>query len=76
MNIQEFAEFVGDGHVEIEQVLPSLLKERADIIYIIVKERTVAIGTHQGIPVQVAPVAVVADADVFEGGWWMVDGGW
>ena len=64
MDIQEFAEFVGDGHIEVEQVLPPLLKERTDIIYIIIKERTVAIGTHQGIPVQVAPVAVVADADI------------
>ena len=64
MDIQEFAEFMGDGHIEVEQVLPPLLKERADIIYIIIKERTVAIGAHQGIPVQVAPVAVVTDADI------------
>lgn len=61
MDIQEFAEFVGDGHVEVEQVLPVLLKERADVIYVVIKERTVAIGAHQGIPVQVAPIAVVTD---------------
>ena len=64
MDIQKFAEFMGDGHIEVEQVLPMLLKERTDIIYIVIKERTVAIGTHQGIPVQVAPVAVVTDADI------------
>ena len=64
MDIQEFAEFVGDGHVEVEQVLPALLKERTDIIYIVIKERTVAIGAHQGIPVQMAPVAMVADVDI------------
>lgn len=64
MDIQEFAEFVGDGHIEVEQVLPPLLKERTDIIYIVIKERTVAIGAHQGIPMQVAPVAVVTDADI------------
>ena len=64
MDIQEFAEFMGDGHIEVEQVLPPLLKERADIIYIIIKERTVAIGAHQSIPMQVAPVTVVTDADI------------
>ena len=55
---------MGDGHVKVEQVLPLQLKEGADIIYVVIKERTVAIGAHQGIPVQVAPVAVVTDADI------------
>ena len=67
MDIQEFAEFVGHGHVEVEQEFPLLLKERADIIYVVVKERAIPIGTHQGIPVQVAPVAVVTDADICNG---------
>ena len=67
MDIQEFAEFVGNGHVEVEQEFPLLLKERADIIYVVVKERAIPIGTHQGIPVQVAPVAVVTDADIRNG---------
>ncbi len=64
MDIQEFAEFVGDGHVEIKEVLPAILKERLQVVHIVIKEGAVAIGAHQGVPVQVAPVAVVTDADI------------
>ena len=61
MNVDEFAHFYADGLVEIEQKRPSLLKERAQVIGIVFKERGVAVGRLQGLPVHVAPVAVVAD---------------
>ena len=64
MDIQQLAHLMGDGHVEIKEVLPTILKERLQVVHIVIKERTVAIGAHQGVPVQMPPVTMVTDADI------------
>jgi hypothetical protein len=51
-------------HVEIEEELVFLLVEGADVVLIILEERALAIGGKERIPVDVAPVGVVGDADV------------
>ena len=58
------AECVGDGGVEVEEVVPRPLKEGVEVIGIILEERALAIGGEKRIPVDVAPVGVVGDADV------------
>ena len=64
--IDQFAHFLADGLVEVEEKLPFLLKERTDVILIIVEERRLPLGTLQGVPMQMPPVAVIADADVLD----------
>ena len=66
MNIEEFTEFFGNGQVEIEKEIPPLLKERTDIILIELEERTLPIGTLQGIPMLCSPFAVVTDTHVLD----------
>ena len=64
--IDQFAHFGPDGLVEIEQIVPALFKERTDIVLIICKERRFAVSTLQGVPMQMPPVAVVADARILD----------
>ncbi len=51
-------------HVEIEEELVFLLVEGADVVLVILEERALAVGGKERIPVDVAPVGVVGDADV------------
>lgn len=62
MDIQQFAHLMGDGHVEIKEVLPAILKEGLQVVHIVIKEGAVAIGAHQGVPMQMPPVTMVTDA--------------
>jgi len=64
VDVDEFTDFLTDGFVEIDQKLVFLLEEGTDIIRIIFKKRTLAIGTLQRIPVHSSPLVVVADAYV------------
>ena len=64
MNVDEFANLLTDGFVEIEQKLVMLLEERMQVVSIVLKKRTLAIGTLQGIPMHASPLVVVADANV------------
>ena len=64
LDVEKFAHLFADSLVEIEEIVPTLLKERADIILIIIEERRLAIGALKGVPMQMAPVAVVADTEV------------
>ena len=66
LDIDQIAHFLADGLVEVEEKLPFLFKERTDIILIIIKEGRLSIGTLQGVPMQMPPVAVIADADVLD----------
>lgn len=56
------AECVGDGGVEVEEVVPRPLEEGVEVIGIILEERALAIGRTERTPVYSAPVAMVADA--------------
>ena len=50
--------------VEVGQELPLLLIERRKVIGIVLKERTMPIAALQGIPMQMPPVAMIADTDI------------
>ena len=56
----------GVGYVEIEivQILPTAFEERKDVVGVIVEKRTLAVGRHYSVPVNVPPRAVVAYPDV------------
>ena len=64
MNIEQLANLLADGFVEVEELVPALFEERAQVVLIIHEEGRVAVGRPQGIPMEVAPVAVVADVKV------------
>ena len=66
LEINEFAYFLADGFVEINEELILLLEERTDVIHVIVKERTLAISRLKGIPMDSSPLVVVADAQILE----------
>lgn len=66
MDVDKFTHLLTDGFIEINQEVVLLLKERTDIIGIIVEEGTLAIGTLQGIPVYTSPLVMVADAEILD----------
>ena len=66
MDVEQFAHLLGNGHIEIKEKLPTVFKKRADIVFVKLKERTLAIGTLQCVPMLRAPFAVVADADILD----------
>ncbi len=47
------------GLVEIEEVAGALFEERTEVVLVIIKIGTGFVGSDQGIPMQVLPVAVV-----------------
>ena len=58
------------GYVEVvvEEILPSsFLKERANVVGVVVEEGRHAIGGREGLPVHMTPVAVVADNHLTHG---------
>ena len=63
MDIKQFTHLLGDGPIEIEQILPMVFKKRPDIVFVEFKERTLAIGTLQGIPVFFSPFPMITDAN-------------
>ena len=65
MDIDEFADFLADSLVEVNQKVVFLLEEGMQVVSVILKERALAIGTLQGIPMYATPLVVVADAQVF-----------
>ena len=65
MDINEFADFLSDSLVEVNQKVVFLLEEGMQVVSVILKERAFAIGTLQGIPMDATPLVVVADAKVF-----------
>ena len=64
MNVQQITYRLTDGFVEIDQKVVLLLVEGTDIVCKILEEGTLAIGALQGIPMDAAPLVVVADAQV------------
>ena len=64
MDINKFTNLLADGLVEIKQILIFLLEERMQVINIILEERTLAISTLQGVPMDASSLIVVADANI------------
>ena len=62
--VEQFAHLLTDGLVIVEQELPARLKKGTQVVLVILEEGRLTVGRLQGVPVQVAPLAVVADADV------------
>lgn len=60
--IQQFAHLRHDSAVEFHEAIEALLIKRAKLIGVIEKIRTLLIGTDQGIPMQMPPIAVLTDA--------------
>lgn len=60
--IQQFAHLRHDGTIEFHEAIEALLIERAKLIGVIEEIRTLLIGTDQGIPMQMPPIAVLTDA--------------
>lgn len=64
-NVQKLYHLLSNLHIEIEEEFVFLLIEGADVVLVIFKERALAVGGEERIPVDVAPVGVVGNADVF-----------
>ena len=65
LHIQQVTDQTAQFLVEVEEELVFLFEEGADVVLIILEEWTLAIGGEERIPVDMAPVGVVGDADIF-----------
>lgn len=63
-NVEELYQLLHDFHVEVEEEIVFLLIERADVVLVILEERTLAVCREEGIPMHVSPVGMVGDTDV------------
>ena len=64
MDVEQLTHLPHDCLVEVNEKFPSALEERSQVIGIELKKRLLTISAAQGMRVEVAPVAVVADAHV------------
>lgn len=64
LDVEQLAHQCGDVVVEVDEELPPALEEGREVVGIELEEGRLTIGTADSIPVQVSPVAVVADAYV------------
>ena len=65
MDVEQGAKRARRLEVEVEKPFPAMGEKRADVVGIILEKRTFAISRHDGLPMNVPPIAVVAYADVF-----------
>lgn len=75
LDVEQFAHLKRYLHVEIIEICGAALKERAYVVGVVFEERRLTVGRHEGVPVQVPPIAVVADACVATLGRGVVLGG-
>lgn len=52
-------------HVEIIEIIILSLKKGTEIVLVIIEKRRLIVGTHQSEPVLMAPIAVVANTNIF-----------
>ena len=62
VDVEQLGNESDESFVEIEEEAGGTFVEGGEVVGIIFEERRMTIGTANGIPVMVAPVAVVADA--------------
>ena len=67
LHVEEFAKLFGYSHIEVDEILPLALEERTYVVFVIHKERTLAVSRHYCVPMLVAPLAMVAYTDVAHG---------
>ena len=65
IEIDKAADGLAQGFVIVQQELELLLVERSKVFLVVFKERAHVVGRDQSIPVELAPVPVVGDTDVF-----------
>ena len=63
-HVEQFTHLMAYLHVEVEEVIVATLEKRMQVVCIILKERRLAVCALQGIPMQLSPTSVVADAYV------------
>ncbi len=64
INIYKGANETKQVLVEISQELPFLLVEGSKVVSIIFKKRRLSVAAQQSIPMQVSPIAMIADTDI------------
>lgn len=67
MDVEQSAKRARRLEVEVEKPFPATGEKRADVVGIILEKRTFAISRHDGLPMNVPPVAVIADANILHG---------
>lgn len=65
-DVNKLTDGLANGFVEINEKGITLLEERTDVVSIVFKEGTFAVGRLQGIPVNVSPLVMVADTQVLD----------
>lgn len=66
-HVEQLAHGVHDVEVQVEEEGVSFLEERSQVVGIKLEEGCLAVGRHQGVPVQMSPVAVVRDTNIAHG---------
>ena len=56
---------MGELQVEVEKKAETAFEERSKVVGIIFEKRALVVGRHDGLPMNMPPIAVVADAYVF-----------
>ena len=65
IDIQQPADKIAQFFIIVEQELVFFLIKRSEIFFVIFKKRTEVVSGDQCVPMQVTPVSVVGDADIF-----------
>ena len=68
LQVEQAADGVAQGFVEVEQIGVGPLQHGAQVVGVVFEVRAGVVGRDQCLPVQVAPVAVVAEPYVAHGG--------
>lgn len=63
--VKQLAELFHCFHIEVEEILPPLFEKRTKVVLVVFEERTLTIGRQEGIPMDMSPVTMVADAHIF-----------
>jgi hypothetical protein len=66
-HVEQLAHGVHDVEVEVEEKGVSFLEKGSQVVGIKLEEGCLAVGRHQGVPVQMSPVAVVRDTNIAHG---------
>ena len=66
MDVEQQAHRLARLHIEVVEKVPFLLEEWSYIIGIILEKRRFRICAHESMPMQMPPIAVVADSQVFD----------
>lgn len=66
-HVEQLTHGVHDVEVEVEEEGVPFLEKGSQVVGIKLEERCLAVGRHQGVPVQMSPVAMVRDTNIAHG---------